>query len=71
MVVPVVLALVLIPLALCKVPLHPIRQPLPILHKYYKSGDLIIAGIMSQIYIFSQPMTFESRPSEELFDDLL
>ncbi|KAL8176432.1 UNVERIFIED_CONTAM: hypothetical protein K2H54_034312 [Gekko kuhli] len=66
----VVLTLVLVPLTLCKVPLCPITDPLPILHKYYKSGDLIIAGIMSQIYIDSNPITFENRPSEELFDDL-
>ncbi|KAL8176433.1 UNVERIFIED_CONTAM: hypothetical protein K2H54_034319 [Gekko kuhli] len=67
----VVLTLVLVPLTLCKVPLCPITDPLPVLHKYYKSGDLIIAGIMSQIYIDSNPITFADRPSEKLFDDLL
>ncbi|XP_015261159.1 PREDICTED: vomeronasal type-2 receptor 26-like [Gekko japonicus] len=45
-------------------------SPLPILHKYYKSGDLIIAGIMSQIYMFSHPITFGNCPSEEQFDHL-
>nr|XP_056720109.1 vomeronasal type-2 receptor 26-like [Euleptes europaea] len=72
MVVFVVAELVLVPLAMCKVTLQkcPIRDPLPILHKYYKSGDLLIAGIMSQIYLAINPMTFENPPSEELFDDL-
>ncbi|XP_061447411.1 vomeronasal type-2 receptor 26-like [Rhineura floridana] len=46
-----------------------IREPLPILHKYYQSGDLIIAGIISQIYIFSSTLNFEKHPSEELSDD--
>nr|XP_056720108.1 vomeronasal type-2 receptor 26-like [Euleptes europaea] len=72
MVVFVVVELVLVPLAMCKVTLLkcPIRDPLPILHKYYKSGDLLIAGIMSQIYVAINPITFENPPSEELFDDL-
>nr|XP_056720112.1 vomeronasal type-2 receptor 26-like [Euleptes europaea] len=72
MVVFVVVELVLVPLAMCKLPLFkcPIRDPLPILHKYYKSGDLLIAGMMSQIYMAINPITFEKPPSEELFDDL-
>nr|XP_056720116.1 vomeronasal type-2 receptor 26-like [Euleptes europaea] len=73
MVVFVVVELVLVPLAMCKVPLLkcPIRDPLPILHNCYKSGDFLIAGIMSQIYMAINPITFENPPSEELFDDLL
>ncbi|XP_048372750.1 vomeronasal type-2 receptor 26-like [Sphaerodactylus townsendi] len=57
---------------MCKVPLSkcPIRDPLPIVHKYYKSGDLIIAAILSQIYIAIDPIMFEKCPSEELFADL-
>nr|XP_056720623.1 vomeronasal type-2 receptor 26-like [Euleptes europaea] len=72
MVVFLVVGLVLLPLAMCEVPLFkcPIRDPLPIIHKYFKSGDLIIAAIMSQIYTFCNPITFENYPSEELFDDL-
>nr|XP_056719967.1 vomeronasal type-2 receptor 26-like [Euleptes europaea] len=72
MVLFVVVELVLEPLAMCNVPLFkcPIRDPLPILHKYYKSGDLLIAGIMSQIYMAINPLTFQKCPSEELFDDL-
>ncbi|KAG8140696.1 hypothetical protein E2320_003352, partial [Naja naja] len=55
-----------IPLVKC-----PIKAPLPILHKYYKPGDFIIASITSQVYIFSSPVTFQKPPSEETFDDLL
>ncbi|XP_048372748.1 vomeronasal type-2 receptor 26-like [Sphaerodactylus townsendi] len=62
----------LVPPAMCKVPLSkcPIRDPLPVVHKYDKSGDLNIAAILSQIYIAIDPITFEKRPSEELFADL-
>ncbi|XP_015277266.1 PREDICTED: G-protein coupled receptor family C group 6 member A-like [Gekko japonicus] len=69
MMVFLVLVLVLVPLAQCKFPQCLMKDPIPILHKYYKLGDLSIAGIMSQIYMFSHPITFENRPSEELFDD--
>ncbi|XP_053216170.1 vomeronasal type-2 receptor 26-like [Podarcis raffonei] len=44
-------------------------EPVPVLHKYYQSGDLIIAGIISQIYIFSDTLTFEKHPSQEFSDD--
>ncbi|XP_062993098.1 vomeronasal type-2 receptor 26-like [Elgaria multicarinata webbii] len=46
-----------------------IGHPVPILHQYYQSGDLIIAGIMSQLFIFSNAITFEKHPSLELSDD--
>ncbi|XP_044282789.1 vomeronasal type-2 receptor 26-like [Varanus komodoensis] len=48
-----------------------ISDPLPINHQYYQSGDLIIAGILSQIYMFSSPITFRSHPSLGLFEDLI
>ncbi|XP_061447422.1 vomeronasal type-2 receptor 26-like [Rhineura floridana] len=48
-----------------------ICDPLPILHKYYQSGDVIIAGIMSHIYRFSNSITFRKCPSNDLFDDTL
>ncbi|XP_053120160.1 vomeronasal type-2 receptor 26-like [Hemicordylus capensis] len=48
-----------------------ISDPLPILHKFYQSGDLLIIGIISQIYVFSSQATFEKRPSSELYDDIL
>lgn len=49
----------------------PVGKPLFILHKYYEPGDFIIAGIFSQIYIFSSPISFQKPPSEEGFDDLV
>ncbi|XP_063158747.1 vomeronasal type-2 receptor 26-like [Candoia aspera] len=49
----------------------PVGEPLSILHKYYQPGDFIIAGIFSQIYIFSSPIRFQKQPSEESFDDLV
>ncbi|XP_061445975.1 vomeronasal type-2 receptor 26-like [Rhineura floridana] len=45
-----------------------ISDPLPIQHKYYHSGDLIIGGIISQIFMFFSPITFERHPSHELLD---
>ncbi|XP_060110835.1 vomeronasal type-2 receptor 26-like [Heteronotia binoei] len=69
----VILKLVLVPLTISKFPLFkcPMRKPLAILHKYYKSGDLILAGIMSQIFIDTSPVTFQKYPSEELSDELI
>ncbi|XP_063158766.1 vomeronasal type-2 receptor 26-like [Candoia aspera] len=49
----------------------PIGEPPSILHKYYQQGNFIIAGIFSQIYIFSSPISFQKQPSEEHFDDLV
>ncbi|XP_058038442.1 vomeronasal type-2 receptor 26-like [Ahaetulla prasina] len=47
----------------------PVGEPLSILHKYYQPGHFIIAGIFSQIYIFSSPISYEMPPSEESLDD--
>ncbi|XP_053225712.1 vomeronasal type-2 receptor 26-like [Podarcis raffonei] len=73
MMVLVVLIFVLLPQAVCKLPNAKcsIRDPLPILHKYYQPGDLNIAGISSQNFVFSSPMTFEKPPSTELFGDIM
>ncbi|XP_063158797.1 vomeronasal type-2 receptor 26-like [Candoia aspera] len=38
-------------------------------YKSYHSGDLIIGGIISMIYIMSNLITFKTIPSEELVDD--
>ncbi|KAK9397881.1 type-2 vomeronasal receptor [Crotalus adamanteus] len=46
-----------------------VGDPVPILHKYYQSGDVIIAGILSQIYIFSNTIHFHEKPSTDLFYD--
>ncbi|KAF7234753.1 hypothetical protein EYD10_18296 [Varanus komodoensis] len=46
-----------------------ISEPLPILHKHYQAGDLMIGGILSQIIVFSNLITFTKRPSLDLFDE--
>ncbi|XP_025031941.1 LOW QUALITY PROTEIN: vomeronasal type-2 receptor 26-like [Python bivittatus] len=40
-------------------------------HKQYNSEDLVIGGITSQIYMFSNTMTFTKNPSKETVDDFL
>ncbi|XP_070810316.1 vomeronasal type-2 receptor 26-like [Pituophis catenifer annectens] len=46
-----------------------VSDPVPIPHKHYQSGDVIVAGILSQIYIFSNTMDFREKPSADLFYD--
>ncbi|KAF7235191.1 hypothetical protein EYD10_17961 [Varanus komodoensis] len=48
-----------------------ISDPLPINHQYYQSGDLTIAGILSQFYMFFSPITFRTNPSLGLLEDLM
>ncbi|KAG8140784.1 hypothetical protein E2320_003441, partial [Naja naja] len=40
-------------------------------HKYFLSGDFIMAGILSQFYVISDPVLFIRHPSEELIDELI
>ncbi|XP_032092272.1 vomeronasal type-2 receptor 26-like [Thamnophis elegans] len=54
-----------VPVGTCK-----ICYPLPIRHQYYQPGDHIIAGIISQAYIFSDPVTFNQHPSHNLLDEI-
>ncbi|KAK9397809.1 type-2 vomeronasal receptor [Crotalus adamanteus] len=63
----------LLPSAVCYVPVAKciISDSRKINHKYYQSGDVIIAGISSQSYRFSNPLNFERHPASELFDDLI
>lgn len=67
------LVLVFLPQVVSKVPSIKcdVSDPLSILHKHYQSGDLIIAGIMSHIYRFSNSISFRERPSNDLFDGTL
>ncbi|XP_053216241.1 vomeronasal type-2 receptor 26-like [Podarcis raffonei] len=65
----VMVALVLMPQVSCNIHLANYTiSSLPILHKYYLPGEFLIAGILSQIYIFSNPISFTKHPSEELLD---
>ncbi|XP_058038508.1 vomeronasal type-2 receptor 26-like [Ahaetulla prasina] len=47
-----------------------IRYPLPISHRYYQPGDLSIAGIISQVFTFSNPVTYNQYPSHNLLDEI-
>ncbi|XP_061447397.1 vomeronasal type-2 receptor 26-like [Rhineura floridana] len=73
MMVLVVLLLVLLPQAVSKFPGAEcsISDPLPILYKYYQLGDLNIAGITSQNFVFLSSINFEKPPCPELFDDTM
>lgn len=46
-------------------------EPVPIHFKYYQSGDLLIGGIISQIYMISDLTTFRSHPSQGLVDEFM
>ncbi|XP_039180273.1 vomeronasal type-2 receptor 116-like [Crotalus tigris] len=54
-------------------PIHSckLRDPLPIVHKYYQSGDLIIAAIIYQVFFLSNEITFQSVPSYDVLDQYL
>uniref|UniRef100_A0ACB8EWL4 Uncharacterized protein n=1 Tax=Sphaerodactylus townsendi TaxID=933632 RepID=A0ACB8EWL4_9SAUR len=41
-----------------------VLDPLPILYKYHRSGGFIVGGIISQIYISSDQLTFQTHPSQ-------
>ncbi|XP_066486762.1 vomeronasal type-2 receptor 26-like [Tiliqua scincoides] len=70
MIVFLVSVFVMLPQIVCEVPIAKcaIGNPLAILHKYFQAGDLVFAGILSQIYIFSDEITFVKHPSQELSD---
>ncbi|XP_066486765.1 vomeronasal type-2 receptor 26-like [Tiliqua scincoides] len=48
-----------------------IGEPAPIHFKYYQSGDLLIGGIISQIYMISDLTAFEGHPAQRLVDDFI
>ncbi|XP_032094509.1 vomeronasal type-2 receptor 26-like [Thamnophis elegans] len=48
-----------------------VSKPLPIQYKYYESGDIIIGGIISQIYMLSDLTTFRRHMSEEPVGDVI
>ncbi|XP_013921265.1 PREDICTED: vomeronasal type-2 receptor 26-like [Thamnophis sirtalis] len=48
-----------------------ISEPRNINHKYYQSGDVIIADICSQSYVFPNTLYFERHPSSEDLYELI
>ncbi|XP_015263342.1 PREDICTED: vomeronasal type-2 receptor 26-like [Gekko japonicus] len=73
MVLFVAFVLVLLVQVVCKSPSVqcPTSHPLPIVHKYYQSGDLLIAGIVSHVFKFFDTVNFETRPSPSSSDPLI
>ncbi|XP_070810257.1 vomeronasal type-2 receptor 26-like [Pituophis catenifer annectens] len=48
-----------------------LSSPSPIVHKYYQSGDLIIAAIIFQVFFLTNEITFQSLPSYDVLDQYL
>ncbi|XP_053117351.1 vomeronasal type-2 receptor 26-like [Hemicordylus capensis] len=48
-----------------------VEKPPPVHHKYHHPGDIIMAGIISQIYITTDQITFTRHPSQDLVDELI
>ncbi|KAG8140756.1 hypothetical protein E2320_003415, partial [Naja naja] len=69
----VVSIIMLLPSAGCDVSIAKCiaSDPRKINHKYYQSGDVIIAAVSSQGYMFSNPLNFERHPAFELLDDFM
>ncbi|XP_026579088.1 vomeronasal type-2 receptor 26-like [Pseudonaja textilis] len=66
--------MILLPDVVCHIPATAscvLGNPNLLEHNYYHTGDLIIAGIISQFYMISDAVNFTRHPSEELVDDLM
>ena len=64
-----VLLLVLLCRVICKA--SPINctisnDPLPILHEFYKPGDLVIGGVVSQVLFIYNQFIFNKEPTQTL-----
>ncbi|XP_062992872.1 vomeronasal type-2 receptor 26-like [Elgaria multicarinata webbii] len=46
------------------------REPNHPIHKYHESGDLLVGGIASQIFIVSKLLNFTEEPLPTVFDEL-
>ncbi|KAK9397898.1 type-2 vomeronasal receptor [Crotalus adamanteus] len=64
------LVLLFFPTVMCISPPYicKLSSPLPIVHKYYRSGDLIIAAIIYQVLFLINEFTFQSLPSFDVLD---
>ncbi|XP_058038626.1 vomeronasal type-2 receptor 26-like [Ahaetulla prasina] len=65
--------LVLLPHTVCKGNAESctVIEPIPILHKYYQSGNFIIGGIIPQILRPYNPIDFSDHPHHAMIDDLI
>lgn len=68
-----VLLLVMLPLAVCKSLLAPdiMRNPLPILHKYFQPGGLLVGCITSQVLMPTEQNTYDVHPHNSLIGDIM
>lgn len=44
-------------------------DPLPILHKFYQPGDVLIGEIVSQVLVFHNSPTFMEQPLQTLIGE--
>ncbi|XP_060546939.1 vomeronasal type-2 receptor 26-like [Pantherophis guttatus] len=67
------LLLIVLPEVTCKNPSLQcdFRKPLPIQHTYHQLGDINIAGIISVLSTYSDPVDFSQDPSQGFQDGLL
>ncbi|KAK9397357.1 type-2 vomeronasal receptor [Crotalus adamanteus] len=68
-----ILLLVLLPYMTCKTPSIKcsIQDPIPIDHKYFQSGDLVIGAITSFVFTTRNAESFEEDPHHSLFSESL
>lgn len=67
------LMILLLPNIACKTDIEKcaIGNPLPIRHRYFQPGDLIIGGITSQFLLLLNVTDFKQHPHEsEIYEDL-
>ncbi|XP_067325676.1 vomeronasal type-2 receptor 26-like [Anolis sagrei] len=67
------LTLILLPQMACKTPVESkkINLPFGMHHTYQQSGDLHIAGILSQIFLSADRLTYKKHPLDEMESDVI
>lgn len=44
-------------------------DPLPIPHNFYQPGDLVIGGIVSQVFFLYSNLSFTEQPTQIMIDE--